>query len=423
MLRKRLQKEALDEVERQAGILGLSETTRKSLVRGAAEVINGTFHGAPFSSRIWANKNELVARLQVGLERSILQGEHPDRWARLFTDLVSAEMGEKAGRALFAARRLAITESARVMSEIQLNSFEAGGFNKYIWITEMDDRTCPVCSALDEEVFDIDRSEIGANLPPLHPFCRCSVAAYVEDEESDITSINVSDERLRGFDLSEEESKIIRNEGTAREQVLTVRDVANVSYPMQISTAVSKHVDEAISYYQGQMERLLEGIPEKLKQGDLPKVVIVDTKELGSGLAMYSRANNSIFVNAGTFDDERTLAELHRYERDMGTKFARSDDSLSTLAHEFGHRTIFEAAERMFGKEDILESVQLYSEDLMDDLLKEGYNVLKNSSKYGCDQMLRKEFEEPIAESLVRVFLGERSAIFEYMERRLINDD
>ncbi|WP_282919121.1 minor capsid protein [Levyella massiliensis] len=181
MLRKRLQKEAMNEVERQAGILGLSETTRKSLVRGVAKVINGDFHGAPFSSRIWANKNELVARLQVGLERSILQGEHPDRWARLFTDLVSAEMGDKAGRALFAARRLAITESARVMSEIQLNSFEKGGFTKYIWITEMDDRTCPICSALDEEVFDIDRSEIGANLPPLHPFCRCSIAAFVDD--------------------------------------------------------------------------------------------------------------------------------------------------------------------------------------------------------------------------------------------------
>lgn len=347
----------MDEVERQAGILGLSETTRKSLVRGVAKVINGDFHGAPFSSRIWANKNELVARLQVGLERSILQGEHPDRWARLFTDLVSNEMGEKAGQALFAARRLAITESARVMSEIQLNSFEKGGFTKYIWITEMDERTCPVCSALDEEVFDIDRSEIGANLPPLHPFCRCSVAAYVEDEESDITSVDVSDERLRGFDLSEEETKIIRNEGTAREQVLTVRNVANVPYPMQVSTSVSKHTDEAISYYQKQMERLLEGIPEKLKHGSLPKIVLVDPKELESGLAMYSRTNNSIFVNAGTFDDERTLAELHRYERDMGTKFARSDDSLSTLAHEFGHRAIFDAAERVFGKEDILESV------------------------------------------------------------------
>lgn len=205
MLRKRLQKEAMDEVERQAGILSLSETTRKSLIRGAGEIINGDFHGAPFSSRIWANKNELVARLQVGLERSILQGEHPDRWAHLFTDLVSAEMGEKAGRALFAARRLAITESARVMSEIQFRSFEKGGYKKYIWITEIDDRTCPVCSALDGEVFDIDRSEIGANLPPLHPFCRCSVAAYVED--LDDKRYNDIEDPLNGFNMEMDKGK------------------------------------------------------------------------------------------------------------------------------------------------------------------------------------------------------------------------
>lgn len=211
MLRKRLQKEAMDEVERQSGILGLSETTRKSLVRGAAEIIHGDFHGAPFSSRIWANKNELVARLQVGLERSILQGEHPDRWARLFTDLVSAEMGEKAGRALFAARRLAITESARVMSEIQFRSFEKGGYKKYIWITEMDDRTCPVCSALDGEVFDMDKSEIGANLPPLHPFCRCSVAAYVDNGYNEDEPIEEqSDEAIRSW--IDDHDKVLNHE-------------------------------------------------------------------------------------------------------------------------------------------------------------------------------------------------------------------
>ena len=85
----------------------------------------------------------------------------------------------------------------------------------------------------------------------------------------------------------------------------------------------------------------------------------------------------SIFVNADTFDDERRLTELQRYEKDVGTKFARSDDSLSTLAHEFRHWAIFNAADRVFGKENILELVQLYSEDLMDDLLKEGYNALE----------------------------------------------
>ena len=69
-----------------------------------------------------------------------------------------------------------------------------------------------------------------------------------------------------------------------------------------------------------------------------------------------------------------------------------SDDSLSTLAHELGHRTIFDAAERVFGKEDILESVQLYSEDLMDDLLKGTMypNILANMGMInGCEETMR----------------------------------
>lgn len=58
----------------------------------------------------------------------------------------------------------------------------------------------------------------------------------------------------------------------------------------------------------------------------------------------------------------------------------------------------------------------------MDDLLKEGYNVLKHSSEYGYDRWLKKRYEEPIAESIARVFLGEMSPIFEYIERRLVDD-
>ncbi len=40
-----------------------------------------------------------------------------------------------------------------------------------------------MCGAMDDKVFSIKGSAIGANLPPLHPFCRCSVAAYEDDED------------------------------------------------------------------------------------------------------------------------------------------------------------------------------------------------------------------------------------------------
>lgn len=58
----------------------------------------------------------------------------------------------------------------------------------------------------------------------------------------------------------------------------------------------------------------------------------------------------------------------------------------------------------------------------MDGLLKEGYNALKHSSEYGYNRWLKMRYEEPIAESIARVFLSERSPIFEYIERRLVDD-
>nr|WLJ25819.1 MAG: minor capsid protein [Firmicutes phage HS10] len=184
LLATRLSQDSIKEIERQAGILGLSEPTRKALLRNVDKIILGDFQGASFSSRIWANKEELVSRLQVGLERSLLLGEHPYQWANRLADLVDKEMGAKGGGALFKAHRLAITESSRVMTEVQLDSFRMGGYSKYEWIAEIDHRTCPICEAMDGQIFDVEKSAIGGNLPPLHPFCRCSIAAAVDDEKT-----------------------------------------------------------------------------------------------------------------------------------------------------------------------------------------------------------------------------------------------
>lgn len=200
LLATRLSQDSIKEIERQAGILGLSEPTRKALLRNVDKIILGDFQGAPFSSRIWANKEELVSRLQVGLERSLLLGEHPYQWANRLADLVDKETGVKGGGALFKAHRLAITESARVMTEVQLDSFCRGGYSKYEWIAEIDHRTCPICEAMDGRIFDAEKSAIGGNLPPLHPFCRCSIAAVVDkgyNEEEPVE--DQSDEAIRSW--------------------------------------------------------------------------------------------------------------------------------------------------------------------------------------------------------------------------------
>ena len=183
MLEKKLSNVAMEELERQAGILNLSKATRAGIARNADRIVRTNMHSASFSQRIWANQAELTNRLAEGLERSILQGVHPHVWARDLRELVRKEMADTGKQnAVYAANRIAVTETARVQSETAQESFRKGGFEKMIWITEMDERTCDVCGPMDGEIFDVDGAQIGGELPPMHPFCRCSVAAYYERE-------------------------------------------------------------------------------------------------------------------------------------------------------------------------------------------------------------------------------------------------
>ena len=42
---------------------------------------------------------------------------------------------------------------------------------------------CPICRALDGKHFKVKKMMSGTNAPPMHPRCRCSVAAYEDSED------------------------------------------------------------------------------------------------------------------------------------------------------------------------------------------------------------------------------------------------
>lgn len=180
MLEAHLQETSMKELKRQAGILGLESSTVRRVEKNAHEIIYGDFQGAPFSARLWLNNRDMVNRVRVGIERSILQGQHPREWAKnLHSVLTDTMLGGK-NNALFNAERLAITETARVQELTALDSFKEGGYEEYIWIAEQDERTCHECEGMDGLVFSVREGLIGGTVPPLHPLCRCSTAAYVE---------------------------------------------------------------------------------------------------------------------------------------------------------------------------------------------------------------------------------------------------
>lgn len=179
LLQNHLAKEYLKELEYQSGILGFtvpSDGRLNELIRAAREA---DFYGANFSERIWANQKELQDELENVVRRTILRGENPRVSARNLTDLVSDTVKNKTR----AAQNLAITETARVMSEASKESYKRGGYPKYVFISEADEKVCKVCGGMHNQVYGVDDGEPGKNMEPMHVGCRCYTAAYAGRKE------------------------------------------------------------------------------------------------------------------------------------------------------------------------------------------------------------------------------------------------
>ena len=200
MLYGRLKDDLIEETRRQAGILGIDPDFYEDFIRNSDAIINGDFKSAKFSDRIWANGYKMRGNLQSGIHNSMLLGDNPRTWARKLEENLSEEMDDTGRQnAFYNAFRLAVTESARVQVNTGLNLMKKSGYEKYIWIAEPG--ACHICAPFNNHVFDIENSDIGDELPPMHPFCRCSIAAYYNMDEDEDSGYNIDERKFTEYAL------------------------------------------------------------------------------------------------------------------------------------------------------------------------------------------------------------------------------
>lgn len=166
---EKLTDRTLAEFERLAGILGKSVQDNE---KAAHAIVNASFKNATYSDRIWMYQGMLKNELDGLLKTGLIQGKHPRELAR--------HLQKRFGVSAYNANRLMTTELARVQTEAQKQSFVRNGFTQYTFLAL--GTACSVCRALDDKHFDVDDMMPGENAPPMHPNCRCSVAAYIDDD-------------------------------------------------------------------------------------------------------------------------------------------------------------------------------------------------------------------------------------------------
>jgi SPP1 gp7 family putative phage head morphogenesis protein len=173
-----------DELKRQAGILG---KTVLHNARKAEAIVNGSFKVAKvgdqstFSDRIWQYQDVMRQDLGKLLQQGLIQGKNPRAITKDLRKYWYGNDPKTGGGATYCMERLMRTELARVQTEAQKQSFERNGFEHYEFIANRG--CCPICSGLDGKHFEVAKMMPGENAPPVHPHCRCSTAAWEDDEE------------------------------------------------------------------------------------------------------------------------------------------------------------------------------------------------------------------------------------------------
>ena len=191
-----LSDEYVKAIATQSGLLGQSVISAEQVRQAAETVLNTSFKGARWSERIWQRQDalrEIVARMT---EDYLLKGKNP-------TTMI-AKIRKEFEVSASDAKRLAVTEGARVATEAQRQSLVANDYEEYEYIAEP--KACDICKALDGKIFKVKDMEPGKNAAPMHPHCHCSVAAHfsMSDGEYDRV-IKESGRSVRRDDATKEE--------------------------------------------------------------------------------------------------------------------------------------------------------------------------------------------------------------------------
>jgi SPP1 gp7 family putative phage head morphogenesis protein len=152
-------------------------------------ILKSKWAGDTFSQSVWANRDATYSLMDKALMEVSSMGKLSDptmKDLRGMVDLtkwkgpLKSKFKDAAQYQKYAANRLIRTESAYVANQTTAIAYEECEIEKYEFMATLDSRTSQKCSDNDGKIFDMADKKVGVNFPPLHPFCRSSVACVID---------------------------------------------------------------------------------------------------------------------------------------------------------------------------------------------------------------------------------------------------
>lgn len=131
--------------------------------------------GGNFSELIWKDREKLVKALDDIVMKGLATGDNYDK--------MSDKLAKRMDTSKSNAKRLIMTESARMENEGLLSYYQRIGAKQLIFVATLDMKTSEICRAMDGTIIPIEEAKIGLNVPPLHPYCRSVISPHYEGNE------------------------------------------------------------------------------------------------------------------------------------------------------------------------------------------------------------------------------------------------
>ena len=200
-----------------------------------------------------------------------------------------------------------------------MKSFKKNGFGQYTFHAL--GNACDLCKELDGKHFDVKDGESGKNMPPMHPHCRCSTSAYMDDEDYETWLDGYKEHGLTWEEWREKE--ITRNLAIRNKNLYGIPTYGSKTMDMKMQ----KKIDQAL-------HNVFKEYPELKKF--INKIEFWDTmepNELASAV-INRKLETTLRLNKKVFSNSKILKELLS---NCPSTFTKKNSIEDYLIHECVH--------------------------------------------------------------------------------------
>lgn len=397
-------------------------------------LLSERWSGKNYSERIWGNTDILANTLSEELGGGLISGASLEK--------IERKVRERFDVAKYYSQRLIRTEANHFHNQADLEAYKEMGVEEYVFVATLDNRTSQICQELDGKRFKADDAQEGENYPPMHPNCRSTTRAYIDEISESLMERRARDpetgktevvgnvtykewwekyEAQNGQDKSKGKRftvksgqmqyyktvKIDTEDEVRLEHFYKKINAKKISSTYNDNIYLSESVKNVKARKIHELDTALSKTykilgEDNIKNFEKPNIVIVSNGEMNRMIpASYSLAKNTIFLHEELFKMSDKVKELQ-------VGYVEPTKLLSTILHENIH---WYDLQRYIHKNGVINSQQTYNKyakylnEKFKKTIENNGAIIYNVSRYATISYKKGEYDEVFTEYRVSKLL------------------